>query len=179
MIANVITLCRVILTFGVIALFGRNRLLDIAMVVTIVLIFTLDALDGIVARKRDEVSEIGVVFDTVADRVIENTFWIYFTVVGCIPVWMPIVVMARGFFTDGLQRITSCPKENWATLLARSRTSRAFYGATKMLAFMCFASISIFENLPLEKAGMILAIITVGFCILRGLPFFFIRLEKY
>ena len=179
MIANVITLCRVILTFSVIALFGRSRSLDIAIVVTIAFIFTLDALDGIVARKRDEVSEIGVVFDTAADRVIENTFWIYFAVVGCIPVWVPIVVMARGFFTDGLQRITGYPKEDWATLLTRSRTSRAFYGATKMLAFMCFASISIFENLPLEKAGMIFAAITVGFCILRGLPFFFIRLEKY
>ena len=104
MLANTITLSRLLLTFGVIALFGMDRSLDIALVATIAFIFTLDAVDGIVARKRGETSEIGGLLDTFADRVIENAFWVYFTAMGLIPLWMPIIVMARGFLTDGLRR---------------------------------------------------------------------------
>lgn len=67
------------------------------------IIFGLDAVDGIIARKRNGTSEIGAVLDIVADRVIENTFWIYFTAMGLIPSWMPIVVMTRGILTDRLR----------------------------------------------------------------------------
>ncbi|MCY3722437.1 MAG: CDP-alcohol phosphatidyltransferase family protein [Candidatus Poribacteria bacterium] len=104
MVANTITLGRLLLTFFVVALFGLHRLLDLGLISAIVLIFGLDAVDGYVARKRNEVSEVGEVVDTVADRIIENAFWIYWTAAGSIPVWMPIIVMTRGFLTDGLQR---------------------------------------------------------------------------
>lgn len=95
MLANAITLFRLSLTFVLIALFGKHRTVDIALIATIAIIFILDAVDGYIARKRNEVSEIGVLLDTVSDRIIENTFWIYFTATGVIPVWMPIAVRTR------------------------------------------------------------------------------------
>lgn len=54
----------------------------------IVLIFTLDAVDGLVARKYNQTTKLGAILDTVADRIIENTFWIYFTVTGLTPFWL-------------------------------------------------------------------------------------------
>lgn len=174
MVANILTITRTFLTFGVIAGFGRHHRLDIGLIFTIAFIFILDALDGIVARKRNETSKLGEVLDTLADRIVENTFWVYFTAVGQIPVWMPITVMARGFITDALQRRYGYPKNGWMHALTRSRVSRALFGITKMSAFTILASATVFKTPVLEKVGLILVIIAVGFCLLRGIPFFFI-----
>ncbi len=175
MLANILTLFRILLTFGVIAFLGRHRVLDITLIFTIALVFILDALDGYIARKLSETSKLGEVLDTLADRLIENTFWIYFTAIGLIPVWMPIAVMARGFITDSLQRFFGYPKNGWMHTLTRSRLSRAMSGVTKMLAFTSLASTLVFKEPLLETASLLLATVAVGFCLLRGLPFFFIR----
>ncbi len=175
MLANVITIFRILLTFGVVILFGNHPTLDIAVIFTIALVFILDALDGYIARKSDETSKLGEVLDTVADRIVENTFWIYFTAIGLTPVWMPIAVMARGFSTDSLQQFFGYPQSGWTYALTRSRISRALSGITKMLAFTSLASVTVFKNPMLEQSSLILATVAVGFCLLRGLPFFFIR----
>ena len=174
MVANIISLSRLLLTFIVVILFGFHRTLDIAVISTIVFIFVLDAVDGYVARKRNETSEVGEVVDTVADRIIENTFWIYWAAIGIIPVWIPIAVMTRGFLTDGLQRFRGYPKSGWTYALARSRISRFLSGTTKMLAFTCLAAANSFEHPMLTQASMIFTIIAVVYCLVRGLPFLFI-----
>ena len=175
MLANAITLFRIFLTFIVIALFGVHPHLAIPLITTVISIFALDALDGYVARKRNKTSKFGEILDTLADRIIENTFWIYFTAIGLIPIWIPIVVMARGFITDSLQRMLGYPKNGWTYALTRSRISRALSGISKMLAFTSLASVSIFKNSVLEQGSLILAAIAVSFCLLRGIPFLFIR----
>ncbi|RKU08151.1 hypothetical protein C6503_23505 [Candidatus Poribacteria bacterium] len=174
MVANTITIHRLLFTFVVIALFGRHRTLDIGLIATIVLIFVLDGVDGYIARRQNETSKLGEVLDTVADRIIENTFWIYFTTIGHLPLWMPIAVMARGFITDSLQRFFGYPESGWTHALTRSRTSRALSGITKVLAFTSLASASFLEIPALAQGSLILATVAVGFCLLRGLPFFFI-----
>ena len=175
MFANILTLFRVLLTFGTIAVFDRHPTLAIAVISTIALIFALDGVDGYIARRRNETSQLGEVLDTLADRIIENTFWVYFTATGQLPVWMPIVVMARGFISDALQRTHGYPTHGWTHALTRSRISRAISGITKMLAFTSLASAPVFKNPLLEEASLVLATLAVGFCLLRGLPFFFIR----
>ena len=110
MLANAISVSRLLLTFVVIGLFGHHPSLDIALIATIAVIIVLDGVEGWVARKRTEVSETGAVLDTLADRLIENTFFLYFTVQGLLPVWMPMVVMCRGFLTDALHRLHGSPQ---------------------------------------------------------------------
>lgn len=174
MLANTITLIRVLLTFIVLAVLGHHPGLGLVLIFTIVLIFLLDAVDGYIARRRNETSETGAMLDTIADRMIENTFWIYFTVYGQIPVWMPIVIMGRGFITDALQRTHGYPTHGWARALTRSRISRGVYGILKMYTFVTLARVMVFNMYILEEASLILATLTVGVCLLRGLPFLFI-----
>ena len=175
MLANTITIARTIYTFVVIALFRRHPTLDIALIFSIAVIFILDAVDGIVARRRNETSKRGTFLDTLADRLIENTFWIYFTAIGIISLWIPIVIMARGLITDTLQRSHGSPENGWTYTLTRSRISRGLYGGVKMLTFMSLASATVFQSSVLEQGSLILARLAVCFCLLRGLPFFFIR----
>jgi len=104
MSANFITLCCLLLTFSGIALLGQQRFVDIACIATIALIFALDAVDGIVARKSNQTSGFGATFDTIADRIVENTFSMYCSAKGLIPFWFPSIGRSRGFLTDGMQR---------------------------------------------------------------------------
>lgn len=69
MSANFITLCRLLLTFAGIALLGQQRFVDIACIATIALIFALDAVDGIVARKSNQTSGFGATFDTMQNSL--------------------------------------------------------------------------------------------------------------
>lgn len=172
-VSNTITISRTVLTFGVLAGFGKHPTVDLAVIPTIAVIIALDAVDGWVARKRNDTSETGAVLDTLADRLIENTFWIYFTALGLIPVWMPIAVMCRGFLTDASGRRHGYPTTGWRHAVTRSRLSRAVSGITKLLAFTSLAGAMVFTDAELESVSLLLASLAVGVCLLRGVPFFF------
>ena len=174
-VSNTITISRTVLTFGVLAGFGKHPRLDLALIPTIAFIIVLDAVDGYLARQRNETSRRGEMLDTLADRIIENSFWIYFTATGQLPVWMPIAVMTRGFLTDASQRLHGDPTQGWRYALTRSRLSRAVSGVSKGLAFVSLGSAMVFENAtPLEPMSFVLAVFAVGVCLLRGLPFVFL-----
>ena len=169
MTANAITLIRMLFTFAVVALLGEHRNVNIACLATLVGIFALDALDGYVARKFGNVSAIGARLDIVADRIIENTFWIYFACEKLIPLWMPLIIMTRGFLTDGLKRDSHSPRSPWAAALTQSRVSRAIYGAAKMFTFLYLAAVKAAFPLKVET-GLFLATLTVAMCLMRGIP---------
>ena len=63
MIANIITLFRLFLTFIVITILGRHLYIDIVCLVAIALIYILDAVDGFVARRQEQTTTFGAVFD--------------------------------------------------------------------------------------------------------------------
>ena len=189
MTANAITLFRLFFTFIILAIFGRNPdnpNIDIACIVAIALIFILDAVDGFVARRKDQATTFGAVFDIAADRVIENVFWIYFAVTVPIPVWMPIAVVTRGILTDGIRGIAltdgKTPFEMmtipWTRALTSSRISRFFSGFSKVLAFLFLATVSVLEDMHPDPifvknfttASIIIAVIAVAICLIRGFP---------
>ena len=167
MIAHIITLLRLLLTFAVIALFGVHRNLDLILIATIPLLYVLDTLDGYIARKRNETSKFGEVLDSVVDRIIENTFWIYFAAVDSIPVWVPILIMARCFIKDSnLQQFFSFPKSGWIYALIHSRISSSLSCTTQMLAFTSLASASLSNNPTVEQASLILVAVAVVYYLL-------------
>ena len=186
MTANIITLIRIFLTFLIITLFGRNIAIDTVVLVTIALIFILDAVDGYVARRSRTTSVFGAVFDIAADRIIENVFWIYFAVNDIIHLWMPIAVLTRGFTTDAVRSFALSENKTpfemmnrkWTRALTSSRVSRFLSGASKMCAFCAMAlclmlqSHEIFPEFleRIQTGTHILAITAVVICLLRGVP---------
>ncbi len=187
MTANAITLYRLFLTLIVIIIFGQHFYINIACVAAIALIYILDAVDGIVARRQDKATTFGAVFDIAADRVIENVFWIYFTAKGYIHVWMPIAVVTRGFLTDGVRSLAltdgKTPFEMmaipWTRALTSSRISRFFSGFSKALAFTFLAAIPVIKNIfsqndsvvsAFSTTSVVIAIIAVAICLIRGFP---------
>lgn len=187
MTANAITLLRLFLTFIVITIFGQHTSINIACIVTILIIFILDSVDGIVARKHNQTSIFGAVFDIAADRIIENVFWIYFAfIIDFIPFWMPIVVVTRGILTDGIRGIAltdgKTPFEMmtipWTRALTSSRISRALSGLSKVLTFTFLPAVSVLKDFELNlsiidtfsSVSVIIAYVAVAICLIRGFP---------
>lgn len=192
--ANAITLFRVGLLFAIFLILARGELTWhlLALVLTVLLII-LDGVDGMVARFFHEESEAGGVFDIVVDRIVENCFWIYFAAQGIISVWIPFVIISRGFYTDGIRSIAlakgmtafgekTLQRSALGRAVVTSRVSRGLYGLAKVFSFL-FLIIIQAVSLPGARAfvgeewqpviissGYATIYLTVAFCIIRGIP---------
>ena len=201
--ANLLTILRMILAVLAIEfLFSGNPSLCITAVFLTLFVIVLDGLDGIVARALNEQSKFGSVFDILGDRVVENLYWIAFAVIGWVGVWVPLVVVTRGILTDGLRSIalsqgytafgsSTMMQNKFCHFLTASRFSRAIYGVAKTLVFLMLIiayipnleyydamSIDAFTRFAayqpyLIKIADILVYVTVGMCVVRGLPVLF------
>lgn len=63
--------------------------------VVMVVIWITDILDGYVARKRNEISELGKIIDPLADKVTIITVCLILLLQGVIPLWFAAVVFLR------------------------------------------------------------------------------------
>lgn len=146
--ANAITIGRLALLFVVVYLIyhGNVQVITACMFLLMVVI-AADGIDGWVARKRNETSTFGAVFDIAGDRIVENVLWIIFADLGLIPIWVPLLVISRGFIVDGLRSLsmqegmTAFGEKNmmrspFTTWLTAGRFMRAFFGYAKALAFV-------------------------------------------
>src|SRR5215475_11405687 len=194
---NLITLIRVFLALVSIALFRAGSYASVAALILLVVTLALDAVDGFVARRKSRSSDSGAAFDIAADRIVESVFWIYFAAAGLVTFWIPVIVIARGGFTDFLRAIAFTQGQTafgektmmqtwWGKLLVGSRASRAAYGVVKTAAFFALGLWLTLANLPEWRAiiagqadllmkgvrvGAIgLAVSTVVFCVARGVP---------
>ena len=183
--ANFITIFRVFLMFMAIYLirvYTYNSEAYICALVLTILAFSLDGLDGYVARKFKEESKFGALLDIMSDRIVENSYWILFAVMEWLPIGFPLIALTRGFVTDtirsaamekgltpfGMQKNPVC---KWIT---GSKFMRITYAVAKVMAFIVIiaAKIPCLEAIssPMAKCGYILAIIAIVLCVVRGLP---------
>ena len=184
-VANKITAIRIGLLFVLVGLIYADKLyLNLFNVLLCALIFGMDRLDGYVANKFECRTEFGGVLDVVGDRMVENVLWICLADLDLIPIWIPIVVISRGFITDGFRSYAlSKGKATFAMmnskvgrLLVASPASRLLYGISKAVLFtlgLAMYALRSMESLQLGKTLEGLALFVVAFCLVRG--FFSVR----
>lgn len=66
-----------------------------------------DWLDGWLARRRDQVTTLGILLDPIADKLLTSAAFISLVQVGVVRAWMVWVIIAREFAVDGLRMIAS------------------------------------------------------------------------
>jgi CDP-diacylglycerol--glycerol-3-phosphate 3-phosphatidyltransferase len=71
--------------------------------VVFVLASLSDTADGEVARRRGQVSPLGVYLDTTADKILVAVLLIALVSVHAVPAWMAAVIIAREFLVTGLR----------------------------------------------------------------------------
>ena len=87
--ANFVTIFRVFLMFIAVYLImacTTSQTAYIWALVLTILAFALDGLDGFLARLLHEESKFGALLDIMSDRIVENTYWILFAVMGWISI---------------------------------------------------------------------------------------------
>ncbi len=194
--ANLITVGRLVLLFVVVGLIyvGNVHVVGACMVL-IGFIFASDGIDGYVARKRGSTSPFGAVFDIAGDRIVENVLWVVFADLGVIPVWIPLMVLTRGFVVDGLRSLSygegmtafgdrnmmRSPLTRWLTA---GRFMRGLYGYAKAAGFVFLTGLvadrlsdspgtwvaSLYDPLIARIFGWSAVGMAVALTIVRGLP---------
>ncbi len=165
MAANMITLGRIILVFLVVILFQAGLYWRVAAVFLTILVIYLDSLDGYVARKLRAASDFGALFDITGDRIVEHVYWIFFTAVGLVSFWVPIIFVGRSFLVDTVRSVAftkegktpfgekSMMRSAFTRFLTASRFSRGVYAGGKVVAFVMLGVILVFE----EETGLFLS----------------------
>jgi CDP-diacylglycerol--glycerol-3-phosphate 3-phosphatidyltransferase len=146
--ANLVTVGRLILLFIAVYVLYRGGVTAIAIAaIAIGVAIVLDGLDGWVARRYNETGPLGAAFDIAGDRIAENVLWVVYADLGLIPIWVPLLMLTRGFLVDSLRAIgygegkTPFGKDNMARSaftewLTAGRPMRLIYGWAKLLAFV-------------------------------------------
>ena len=66
-----------------------------------------DSLDGYFARRRDQVTTLGMLLDPIADKMLISAAFISLVELGAVQAWMAIVIIGREFAVSGLRNIAS------------------------------------------------------------------------
>lgn len=94
--SNLVSLTRVLVVIPIIYLHIHNDY-QVNSIISGLIIYGVisDYLDGLVARWRNEISELGKVLDPVADKVMAFFLFLYTVWLGWIPVWYFVVGVTR------------------------------------------------------------------------------------
>lgn len=84
---------------------GRN--MDLWAVVVFLLTATTDLLDGYLARKRGQVTSLGILLDPIADKLLTSAAFISLVYLHLISAWMAVIIIGREFAVSGLRAIAS------------------------------------------------------------------------
>lgn len=66
-----------------------------------------DVMDGYIARKRREVTTLGILLDPIADKLLISAAFISLVQMGLMPAWMVVIIIGREFIVTGLREIAS------------------------------------------------------------------------
>jgi CDP-diacylglycerol---glycerol-3-phosphate 3-phosphatidyltransferase len=66
-----------------------------------------DLFDGILARKYQVVSPLGIFLDLTADKVFVSAILIAFVQLGLVPAWIVVIIIAREFLVTGLRSMAA------------------------------------------------------------------------
>lgn len=66
-----------------------------------------DAADGYFARKRGEITTLGILLDPIADKLLISAAFISLVALDLVPAWMVVIIIGREFIVTGLRNIAS------------------------------------------------------------------------
>ena len=196
MSANIITLSRIILAIVSIGMLQLGFYFRALAVLLVMVVFYMDALDGYLARKLGVASDFGALFDITGDRIVEHVYWIFFSALGMVSMWVPIIFVSRSFSVDTVRSIAfskegktpfgekTMMRSRLTSLLTSSRMMRGLYGFMKVFTFVLLGAILTLKvdpglavaHLPssflsdLTILATVCVWITTALCLLRGVP---------
>lgn len=126
-----------------------------------------DFVDGYLARKNNEVTDLGKMLDAIADKILVNSVLIILAYKGMIPIVVPVVTVLRDTIVDAIKM--QAAKNGKVVAAIKS-------GKLKTATLMVGTTLAFFYNLPFELwslnvSDMLLIIATV-FSIISGIQYY-------
>ena len=112
----------------------------IAGIVFIIASFT-DFLDGYLARKNNQVTDLGKMLDAIADKTLVNSALIILAYKGFVPVAIPVIIIFRDTIVDAIKMQASSKGKVVAAIKS---------GKIKTASMMVGLVLTFFYNLPFE-----------------------------
>lgn len=186
--ANFISILRIFIAFfAILFLFIPTTWAGVSAIILTIIAFAMDGLDGYIARKFNEASDLGSVLDIMGDRIVEMAYWIAFSTLGWLWVIFPLIAVTRAFVTDSLRSVAlsqgytafgekSMQSSKIGNFICASKFMRISYAVAKVMAFIIIIAAHIpgyeayHASRVLEVIGLWCAIFAITFCVIRGLP---------
>lgn len=185
--ANIVSITRIFIAFVAIwLLYTKTTSAYIWSTLLTIIAFAMDGVDGYIARKYNQSSELGSVLDIMGDRIVEASYWIAFTAMGWLPVIFPIICVTRAFTTDSIRSVAlskgmtafgdkSMQSTAWGKFICSSKFMRISYAVAKVAAFVLLIAaqipaLSLDAHNVLNTIAVVLAYMAIIFCVVRAIP---------
>jgi CDP-diacylglycerol--glycerol-3-phosphate 3-phosphatidyltransferase len=166
-LANGLTLARIFAVPLIVAvLLTRSNHDDMLLAAIIFLLASAtDLLDGYIARKRGQVTTLGILLDPVADKLLISSVFISLVQLGLAPAWMVVIIIGREFAISGLRNIAS---DQGFTIDASD------LGKIKMVAQVAAITLLLLKtNFPvLDRPGKLALYVVVIFALWSAVGYF-------
>lgn len=143
---------------------GRN--MDLWAVGVFLLAAATDLLDGYLARKRSQITTLGILLDPIADKLLTSAAFISLVELHSVAAWKVVIIIGREFAVSGLRAIASA---EGFTLEASE------LGKTKMVSQVFAITVIVLEKrYPLlRRLGDVLLWMVVLFALVSAAQYFF------
>jgi CDP-diacylglycerol--glycerol-3-phosphate 3-phosphatidyltransferase len=164
---NSLTILRIFLVpFLVVVLLTKFEGRELLGVTIFLVAAATDVLDGYLARRRRQVTDLGKLLDPVADKLLISAALISLVEERLAPAWMVVVIIGREFAVSGLrsvaiQRGINIPASGW--------------GKFKMISQVAAVVLLILGRKlpdPLSGSGQVVLWVVVVFAVLSAVDYF-------
>ncbi|MGA2630375.1 MAG: CDP-diacylglycerol--glycerol-3-phosphate 3-phosphatidyltransferase [Terriglobia bacterium] len=149
----------------VVLLLTKGENMDLWAVGVFLLAAVTDLLDGYLARKRGQITTLGMLLDPIADKLLTSAAFISLVELNMIPAWMVVIIVGREFAVSGLRAIASA--EGFAIEASE-------LGKTKMVFQVVAISVIVLErrHAVLHPLGELLLWVVVVFALASAVQYF-------
>jgi CDP-diacylglycerol--glycerol-3-phosphate 3-phosphatidyltransferase len=149
----------------VVLLLTKGENMDLWAVGVFLLAAVTDLLDGYLARKRAQITTLGILLDPIADKLLTSAAFISLVELQLVPAWMVVIIVGREFAVSGLRAIASA--EGW--VLEASEL-----GKTKMVFQVVAITVIVLERRypPVHPLGEVLLWMVVLFAVASAVQYF-------
>ena len=123
-----------------------------------------DFLDGYLARKNKEVTEMGKMLDAIADKILINSVLIIFAADGFIPAFVPVIIIVRDIVVNAV-RLEVATKG----IVVEASDSGKIKTATLMIGMI----LMFFSNMPFELINIRVDLLFIYFATIMSLTSMF------
>ena len=123
---------------------------DMAAGLLFVVAAVSDILDGWIARRRDQVSPLGVFMDLAADKVLVAGVLIAMVEVGLVPAWIAATILIREFLVQAVRQLAAAED---VVISARALGKAKTLTTLAALALLCLASDAMTGG-PMARTGI-------------------------